>query len=442
VIVFAVLGLGLYRVSATGGNVTLVTPVDRTRLGDYHSPSFLPDGHHFLIYVRTGHKETRGIYLGSLDGGVNQLLLGVESNGVYAPPGYVVFVSDGALLAQPFDARQLRLTGEPFPVAERVGSNPNVSRGNFSVSETGVLVYDPSVNRLSKQFVWVDRGGKPIRSLGVMGGWTGPRLSPDEKRVVIDRLDNPTDNVSDLWLYDAAGGGASRFTFDSADDILPVWSPDGSRIAWASNREETYHLYRKAASGAGQDELLLKGNNRKFPTDWSQNGRYMVYYQIDPRTKRDLWVLPLSGDQKPFPFLATESNEVAAQLSPDGRWAAYASDESGWYEVYVQSFPSGGGKRQVSTRGGIGPYWRRDGKELFYYSLEGKLTAVDVKSGTSFEASPPRALFEFRSGSGAVTATPYAVTGDGQRFLINTLEDVSGAAPLTVVANWTAELKR
>jgi len=303
VIVFATLGFGLYRVSATGGDLTLLKAVDRAHLEtEYHSPSFLPDGRHLLYYIRSGRKETRGVYLSSLDGGVNQRLLGIESNAVYAPPGYMLFVREGALFAQPFDARQLWFTGVPFPVTERVGGDPHVTRGNFSVSDTSILVYDPIASRQKKELIWVDRVGNPIRSLGVEGGWTGPRLSPDEKRVAIDRRDSQTD-TPDIWLYDVAGGGDQRFTFDPASDILPVWAPDGSRIVWASVREETYDLYQKAASAAGQDALLLKSSNRKFPTDWSQDGRFIVYYQIDPKTKRDLWVLPVAGDQKPFPFL-------------------------------------------------------------------------------------------------------------------------------------------
>jgi Tol biopolymer transport system component len=442
VIVFATLGFGLYRVFATGGDLTLLKAVDRAHLEtEYHSPSFLPDGRHLLYYIRSGRKETRGVYLSSLDGGVNQRLLGIESNAVYAPPGYLLFVREGALFAQPFDARQLWFTGVPFPVTERVGGDPHVPRGNFSVSDTGILVYDPIASRQKKELIWVDRVGNPIRSLGVEGGWTGPRLSPDEKRVAIDRRDSQTD-TPDIWLYDVAGGGDQRFTFDPASDILPVWAPDGSRIVWASVREETYDLYQKAGSAAGQDALLLKSSNRKFPSDWSQDGRFIVYYQIDPKTKRDLWVLPVASDQKPFPFLQTEANEVGGQLSPDGRWMAYASDESGVYEVYVQSFPSGGGKRQVSTKGGIGPRWRRDEKELLYYAPDGKLIAVEVKGGASFEAGQPRALFELHSGNGVVTEPPYAVTADGQRFLLNTLVDESGGAPLTVVVNWQAGLNR
>jgi Tol biopolymer transport system component len=249
---------------------------------------------------------------------------------------------------------------------------------------------------------------------------------------------------NDLWLSDATGGNVTRFTFDRGNDSFPVWSPDGSLIVWSSNPQGLYHLYQKAASGAGQDTLLLKSDYYKFPTDWSGDGRFIIYRQIDPKTKYDVWVLPvgpLSGDQKPFPFLQTEANEAAAVLSPDGKRMAYTSDESGRYEVYVQSFPTGGGKRQVSTGGGIGPHWRGDGKELFYHAPDGNLMAVGVKAGPNFEAGAPAVLFEFRAGGNLITPY-YSVTADGQRFLLSTIVEAQAAAPLTVVVNWTAGFKQ
>ncbi len=245
----------------------------------------------------------------------------------------------------------------------------------------------------------------------------------------------------DLWLSNVTGGNVTRFTFDPANDLFPVWSPDGSRIAWASNREGVFHLYEKAASGAGQDALLLKSDYFKFPTDWSRDGRFIIYREINPKTKYDVWVLPVgpqTGDQKPFPFLQTEANETAAVLSPDGQWIAYSSDESGRYEVYVQSFPGGGSKRQVSSSGGIGPRWRGDGKELFYHAPDGKLMAVAVKGGASFEADVPVALFEFRAGGNFIS--PYFdVTKDGQKFLLSTIVETEAVTPLTIVVNWAAE---
>ena len=452
VILFSALGGGgVARVSATGGEVTSVIRPDLKRQeSDYSEPFFLPDGRHFLFSKFSGQKEVRGVYLGSLDGTMNQRVLGDDSNAMYSAVGggaYLIFGREEALMAQPFDVRQLRLTGEPFSIAGQVGkvlgNSISSRRRNFSVSDNGVLVFDQLPNRQRSQLIWVDRGGRKTRSLDGIDNVSMLRLSPDDKRFMVTRLDFQKGN-SDLWMSDVASGNATPFTFDPASDQNPIWSPDGSRIAWCSNREGLYHLYEKAASGSGQDAPLLKSEYFKFPTDWSRDGRYIIYRQIDPKTKNDLWVLPVgpgNGDQKPFPFLQTDANESAAVLSPDGRWMAYTADESGRYEVYIQSFPKGGSKRQISTGGGIGPHWRGDGKELFYHASDGKLMAVAVNAGASFEAGAPVALFGFRAAGNLITPY-YAVTGDGQRFLLSTIVETESAAPLTVVVNWTADLKK
>ena len=443
VIIFTALGYGLYRVSAAGGETTLFMPLDRARLEwNYHSPSFLPDGRHFIYSIQSTNKDGLGVYLGSLDQAVKQRILAGEGSAVYASSGSLLFVRDGALFAQTFDVRERVLAGDPVLLAERIGRDKDYPRGNFSISETGVLVYDPSQTRQQKRLVWVDRQGQPVALPTAAGGWSNARISPDEKRFVVDRIGNDSD-ARDLWVHDVAGGHASRFTFDPGDDVQPIWSPDGSRLVWASNRGGPFEIYQKDANAAGQDQLLLKsGGPLYIPMSWSPDGRFIVYYQVEMKTKRDLWVLPLDGDRKPIPYLRTDANEVAGQIAPDGRWMAYASDESGAYEVYTQSFPSGGGRRQISPNGGMGPQWTRDGKELFYYAPDGKLMVAEVKSGTSLEASPPRPLFEFRSGNGLMTVAPYDVTANGQRFLINRVVDESGGEPLAMVINWPALVKR
>jgi Tol biopolymer transport system component len=298
----------------------------------------------------------------------------------------------------------------------------------------------------------MNRGGSQTGSLDVVGSISPPSLSPDEKHFLADRTD-PQTGTFDLWLCDVGDGSAARFTFDPASDLAPVGSPDGKRIVWASARSGNLNLYQKAASGAGQDTLLLESVYNKVPSDWSRDGRFILYYETNPKTKNDVWVLPVaefvagpagasSGEPKPFPFLLTEADEFGATISPNGRWMAYVSDESGRYEVYVQSFPGGGGKRQVSTGGATAPRWRRDGQELFYYASDGKLVAAPVQSGETFSASAAAPLFEFRAGNANSAQTPYAVTGDGQRFLLNAIVVSEVAAPLTVVVNWTAEVKR
>ena len=236
---------------------------------------------------------------------------------------------------------------------------------------------------------------------------------------------------------------SSRFTFDPSNNPYPIWSPDGSRIVFASNRDGPFNLYQKASSGAGNDEALLKSDVPKTPLDWSRDGRFIVYRNSDPKTGLDLWMLPLAGDRKPIPFLQTEFNETAAQFSPDGRWIAYASDESGRYEVYVRPFnggPAAGGKWLISSNGGNWPKWRGDGKELFYLAADGKLMAVEVKGDSSaFEAADPKPLFETRTrGLGPVRG----ITADGKQFLINTEVAEATSSPITVVLNWTTGLKR
>jgi eukaryotic-like serine/threonine-protein kinase len=459
VILFAPLGGSvLFRISAGGGEVTQVTTKDQERQENSHVvPAFLPDGRHFLYSIRSGQKETHGVYLGSLDGTVKRRLLGdfgairymaaVTGATAGGGAGWLLFGRDGVLLAQPFDARGLQFTGEPSLISEKVGNDPIFTGPNpsFSVSDNGVLVFDPSANRQRRQYLWMDRRGERISSLEVATGLGQPWLSPDEKRLIADRAD-PQTGTADLWLCDVAGRNSTRSTFDPGQDFNPVWAPDGSRIIWCSTRNGgVLNLYQKAASLAAEDTLLLKSDQDKFATDWSRDGRFVIYRQTDPKTKSDVWGLPVAGngEAQPFPVLRTEANEVGAALSPDGRWLAYASDESGLYEVYVQSFPKGGGKRQVSTGGGNHPRWRRDGRELFYYAADGKLMAAPVQRGESFEVGAAIALFEFRAGNALTSIrAPYAVTADGQRFLINAVVETEPNAPLTVVVNWTAGVKR
>jgi Tol biopolymer transport system component len=242
-------------------------------------------------------------------------------------------------------------------------------------------------------------------------------------------------------VIDLARGTSLKLTFDPVNDIWPIWSPDGSRIVWASNRGGTYQLYQKPASGVGQDELLLKSDGDLIPSDWSADGRFILYERLNPKTHDELWALPLDGDRKPFPFLQTPFNEQSGFFSPDGRWIAYDSNESGKHEVYVQTFPASGGKWQVSTKGGGNPRWRGDGKEMFYLSDDEKLMAVEIKTGSTFEAGIPKALFDL-SAARTTSNTGYAVTADGQRFIFVSQMEETAPSSLAVVVNWTAELKK
>jgi serine/threonine protein kinase len=432
----------LYRVSAAGGEPSPATALDRSRLENSHRwPYFLPDGRHFLYSVLSG-SETRGIYLGSLDEKETRRLLNVSnSDAAYAPPGYLLFRREATLTAEPFDADTLRFTGDPFPVAEQVGFDAASFQTFFSVSETGVLAYNIT-GSVKTQLAWVDRGGKQIGVVGQPSFYFRPFLSPDEKQVAVDDVDIQAGN-RDIWIIELGRGNPTRFTFDPAIEMWPVWSPDGGRIAFASNREGTMNIYQRPASGTGKEEELLKSDSAKFPMDWSADGRFLLYQLTDPKTQSDLWVLPAFGDRKPFPFLQSEFNERVGRFSPDGRWIAYCSDESGAWEVYVQSFPVSGGKWQVSTNGGYNPAWRRDGKELFYISADKKMMAVDVKGeGAVFQRGVPKALFNLQIPTLFDIRARFAVTADGQKFLISNMLGENASAPIAVVLNWTSDLKK
>lgn len=446
VIVFAKsLGDRLYRVSASGGTPTPVTTLDESSKETAHLwPYFLPDGRHFLYLARSVQKENTGIYVGALDSKEQKLLVNADSNPVYAPPGFLLFVRERTLMAQPFDADRLQLTGEPFSVVEQVGYNAANGRAYFSVSQTGVLVFLSS-DVPGTQLAWFDRGGKQLATVGTTAVDNGLRLSPDGKRLAVSRLDSQAASA-DIWLIDLARNNASRFTFDPANETNPVWSPDGSRIVFASNRDGNPKMFQRLSNGTGNDELLLKTTEPTGPHDWSPDGRFILFGVLSPKTNVDLWVLPLFGDQKPMPFIQTEFTENQGRFSPDGRWVAYTSNESGPYQVYVQSFPTSGGKWQVSTGGGAQPQWRHDGKELFYLAPDRKIMAVEVNgAGPTFIPSIPKPLFEARFSTlfpGPPGASYYAVTDNGQRFLVNTLAADSALTPFTIVLNWTAGLKR
>jgi eukaryotic-like serine/threonine-protein kinase len=450
VILYSALGAGgIWRVPAIGGAPENIRWTDRKRQETgAHAPYFLPDGRHFLYVMVSGEKEIRGIYLSSLDGGVQQRLLPDPSNAVYATSstgeGYLLFGREAALMAQGFDAKTLRLGGEPVTIAGQVGtvlgSSTSYRHQNVSVSDNGLLVFDPLPNRHRAQALWVDRGGKTINSLERLYNNGLVRLAPDDRRIAFTRI-SAQDNYNDIWLSDVAGSKAVRFTFDPANDQFPIWSHDGSRIVWASDRSGWFDLYEMNADGTGQDAPLLQSENFKFPTDWSRDGRYIIYRQIDPKTRYDLWVLPLFGERKPFPFLQTSNTEASGVVSPDGKWMAYISDVSGRYEVYVESFPGHGGKRQISTAGGAGPQWRGDGKELYYHALDGKLMAAKVTSGASLEVGATEELFEFRA-SGNLSNPYYSATRDGQRFLLSAIFETEPNAPMTAVVNWAARVMK
>ena len=446
VIVFAPSNTGpLYQVSAEGG---ISTPVTKADTGISHRfPWFLPDGRHFLyaaygIDVRLRMAAVRVSSIDSIAEG--KVVVDTNSNAIYAQ-GYLLFLREDTLMAQPFDVKRLVTTGEAIPVAESVQSVGNPGRsGVFSASGTGLLAYLTGGSQTSSRLVWFDRGGKQIETLGDPGNLSSLHLSPDGRNAAVSIADVAARNQN-IWLFDVGRRLRTRFTFDSVGEFEAVWSPDGSSIAFDSNEKGPSDLYRKASSGAGAEELLYADKLNKFPRSWSPDGKFLLYRAVgDPKTGDDLWVLPLAGERKPFPFAQTTFAEVSGQFSPDGRWIAYQSDESQRAEIYVAPFNGPGsvpaGKRQISTAGGIQPRWRRDGKEIFYISSDGRLTAADVSvKGTTFEVGAVRALFPLPI---IGVAHRYDVSPDGQRFLAIVPNEQPDNEPVTLVQNWTAGLKK
>ena len=436
----------VYRVAASGGAASPVTRIDESRGEFGHTwPFFLPDGRHFL-YVSYGTRAARpedasSVFLASLDSNERRLLFHARSNVAYVPlsagasQGHLLFWQSGALNARPFDAKRLRFTGEAFPVAEQVRFVGGSGTAIFSASESGVLAYQSSPRGELSQLIWFDRSGKRLESVGPAADYYHPRLSHDGRRIAVAIID-PQTAYSDIWIHDLGRRVSTRLTFGPGVNIFPTWSPDDERVVFASNRKGALNLYVRAASGTGQDEALLApATTSRFPTDWSGATGRIAFYTSLPAA--DIWTLSVA-DRKATAFLATPFNEGSPQFSPDGRWMAYASAESGTVETFVQTFPASGGKWQISTAGGSYPRWRRDGKELYFVAPDSTLVAVEVATGSGFAAGTPKPLFRAPVKLMDI-GFQYDVSPDGNRFLINTLEEDSHAGSITVVQNWMGE---
>jgi len=441
-------GWAVFAVPASGGTPRPVTEVDRKNNERGHTrPGFLPDGRHFLYSVTDASLTRYSVFAGSLDDPRLKKHL-VDASGVaaYAPPGYLLYVRDDILMAQPFDVRRLELIGSPTPVAEQAGGGVSDRTGagaRFSASADGTLVWKPGPSVRMAQLTWLDRSGKVLETLGEPGETTNPVLSPDGQRVLATIRD-PATRTRDIWVYDLIRGTIRRITFDPAEDYNPVWSPDGRYIAFTSTRKGQRDIYRKLSDGTGAEEELLVSELAKNVESWSADGKYIVYNQAVPGTSSsDLYLLPVDGDRKPVPFATSKASEQQGSISPNGRWIAYGSNESGGrMQVYVQAAPGTGGqgKWQVSPGLGAGPQWRSDGKELFYLSRDG-LFAVPVKTGgPSFEAGTPVKLFEIRRGPSQ--RNHFTVSADGQRFLVSMAPDEKDFDHFNVILNFTAGLKR
>jgi serine/threonine protein kinase len=433
----------IYRVPAAGGIPTPVTQLDAA-VGEIGNrwPTFLPDGQHFLFLGGAppggAPSERGGVFLSSLGSTERTKVLDARSNVAYAP-GYLLFARENTLMAQPFDADKRQLTGEPFPVAERLTYYTNVVMGVFSASHSGALAYCGGGGGTVTQLRWFDRAGKPLETVGAPGEYNRPKLSNDGRRLAVDVRDPQTGNV-DVWIHELARGIATRFTFDPAPDQNPIWSPDDTRIAFSSARPSS-DIYVKATSGAGTEEPLVSSPEAKIPVVWSRDGRFILFARFGSQTRTglDVWSVDVA-ERKAAAILQTQFAEVPNALSPDGRWLAYTSDETGTNRVYVQPFPGPGRKWQVSAATGSAAAWSRDGKEIFYVGPDRKLMTVPVKTTPEFEAGIAVPLFEARMAP--PPGRQYDVSADGKRFILNTPASEEAAAPITVVLNWAAELKR
>jgi Tol biopolymer transport system component len=459
VIVFSGARAGpLFRVPATGGVPEPVTKLDTSRGDTTHRwPHFLPDGRRFLYLASPNVSEKRAVFVATLDGGENRpLALAPDAslsasesghptrteavaNAAYAS-GHLLFVQRGTLYARPFDPSSATITGPAVVVAENVASGFGIIRSMFSASQSGDLVFVTEPTNFDVRVEWIDRGGHRSPALKEALVYSDPQLSPNGRRLAIV-IQDAQSRQADIWTIDLAGGARTRLTFGPGSSRLPIWSPDGNSIAYVAGRQKVFGLFEKSSTGTGAEKLLLdmKGDTLGRPT-WSPDGQLLLYTIWDPSegTKHDIWGVPVSPPAKPFPYLRTTADEDEARFSPNGKYVAHtASTESGSNEVYVQTFPAGGGKWQISTHGGATPRWRRDGKELFYLGSDGRIFSAQVRAGPAFEVGTPRPVIE-----SLAQVSDYDVAPDGQRLLICKPVVDPAHLPLRLIAHWPAALER
>jgi Tol biopolymer transport system component/predicted Ser/Thr protein kinase len=457
VIIFGSAGHGIMRVSASGGSASPVTSLNPSWQEGFHaSPSFLPDGRHFIYYRDARTPGKRGIYVGSLDANPDQQRsspLGITSGAHFVPStdpdrGYLLFQQEDSVMAQPFDNRRLQLSGDAVLLARPLPNSYGPQQ--FSASDTGVLAYFTGGMSDVGQLTWFDRGGRKLQTVGEPGQHNSVVLSPDGTRAAVSGTEGATGSSSfDIWVYEFAHGTRERLTSDSSQHLMAVWSPDGRRLAYAIRRAGAYDLYEKASKGVGNENVVLKSDEPQYPYDWSPDGRFLLY-GVPSAQHFNLWYLPVVGeDRQARPYLQTQFGNTQAQFSPDGHFVAYTADETGKNEIYVSPFPNASDERWVvSTNGGTQPRWRRDGRELFYLSADSKMMAVAVTTVPDFRRlGNPVALFEAPVSSGGLgfSVFHYDVSRDGPKFLIDAQAKDGASAPalpITVVLNWQLSLKK
>ncbi len=443
VILFGLPGAPISRIPASGGTPAPVAPLDPGRRETTHRyPWFLPDGRHFIYLAANlaGAPDDPAnlIRLASIDSKEDRAIMPGHSNTMFAN-GHLLFERDGSLFAQRFDTKSLRTTGELLAIGERISVSVDFWRyALFGAAESGMIAYGTTAEAPSR-LLWLDRAGRQIGTVGEPAFYREPRISPDGRRLAVTLFD-PSTRKTDIWLYELTRGIRTRFTSGpSSNNGTPIWSPDGQHIVFLTDRKHQADLYRKATSGAATEEPLLEGEGQRIPDDWSSDGRFLALEFREPKGDRlvTLSILPLAGEPKLSAFFRRGVNPGEARFSPDGRWLAYSTEESGRSEVYVAPFPGPGGKWQVSTNGGFGPAWRRDGKELFYLSSDSKVMAVEIRaSGTTLDPGVPQVLFEPHP-----LAIAYDAAADGQRFLMVSA-GIEQSPPITLVQNWIAGMRK
>jgi Tol biopolymer transport system component len=443
-----------YTVSSEGGTPKKLSLPTRTIDGYSRRgwPHFLPNSRQFVFVGELPEAgfQKAGIYLGSLESGAVKLLDGETlASAVVDSSGHLLYVRQGVLVAAPFDLRRQMVAGDAVPLAENAGFNAGIGFSSaMSASDNGLLTYWGGYGRSTRQLTWFDRAGRRLGELTAPGDYIDVELSPDASRAGAEILD-PKVGTADMWLVGATQRISSRFTFDQSWDFGLHWSSDSAATIYTSARAGDGNIarpdghteIRRRSITGGSEEILLQEPAVLLSTDWSLDGRLILYEKRDSKTGWDIWVLPVGGDRKPYPFLNSAADEGMARFSPNGKWIAYASTETGRPEIFVRNFPDKGAKWQISTAGGSGPRWRRDGRELFYVGGDGKLMAVSINSNPAFSYGAPQAL--------DVKAEPsapgwgrfgYDVTPDGQKFVVNTVVENPAPIPITVVVNWTAAL--
>ena len=433
---------GLYRVSSAGGTPVEITKPDASRFESSHRwPVFLPDQRHFLYMAAnfSGRFDKNMLYVGALDSDEKHLIVGASSNAAYADPGYLLYWRDSALVAQRFDPRSYALSGEPHTISDEVQYFPQTDLAVFDVAGKNILAVQTGKGAAKSQLLWFDRSGKQVGAVvAPPGEFANPNLSPDGRRMAIDQTDSDGRHQN-VWIHELANNSLTRLTFSPGLNQDPVWSPDGKRIVYASSQKLNFTIYGKNADGSGSEqEIADLAVAQQGPWDWSRDGKYLLI-----RKGEEVWYMTVADRQLKL-FMQGPWLVRNAQFSPDSRWVAYSSNETGNWEIYVSAFPNPSSKWQVSRGGGEEPRWRRDGKELFFLSGDGKMTAVPVGTGSNFESGPPATLFQVhrRQPVSAMDFFSYDVMADGQKFLINTKVDEPNAAPLSIILNWASEMER